>query len=178
MLKRVIALVLASLGVTAVLAASASAQQYPPRQLAVSVPGCPAPGQTTTATVTGFAPGTLITLTFDGSGPVGSATADASGRTEVPVTIPANAGVGQHTLTATGIESDGTRISVSTKVDVAADGRCPSAPAVGAPTGGLPRTGGDSTLSLFRAGLALAALGGVLLALAAKRRKRAASATA
>jgi hypothetical protein len=50
-------------------------------------------------------------------------------------------------------------------------------PAAGAPTGGgagaLPRTGQDSSLPLARVGLGLAAIGGVLTAVAAKRRKAA-----
>jgi hypothetical protein len=49
-------------------------------------------------------------------------------------------------------------------------------PAAGAPTGGgagaLPRTGQDSSLPLARVGLGLAAIGGVLTAVAAKRRAR------
>jgi hypothetical protein len=37
--------------------------------------------------------------------------------------------------------------------------------------GGLPRTGDDTSLPLARIGLALAAAGGVVTAVAAKRRK-------
>ena len=43
------------------------------------------------------------------------------------------------------------------------------------PSGALPRTGDDASVPLAKLGLALAAIGGVITAVAAKRRKAAAA---
>jgi hypothetical protein len=82
-------------------------------------------------------------------------------------TIPANTSLGAHTIIARCTGSDGAPLTLTAAINVvAADGSGGSGTA-----GGLPRTGDDTSLPLARIGLALAAAGGVITAVAAKRRK-------
>jgi LPXTG-motif cell wall-anchored protein len=170
MLRRLIAV--ASLVLVAV-AAPAAAQQYPP---AVNSLVCsdttPTPGQTISVEARTFAGGAEVSFTLaPDNAVVATATADAAGVVATGVTIPAGTTPGEHTLTASGAAPDGSTLKVTCALTVVgadeADGDA-------VPSGALPRTGDDSSLPLAKLGLALAAIGGVITAVAAKRRKAAA----
>lgn len=162
MLKRLIAL--GGLAVLA-MAAPAAAQQYPP---AVNSLTCsdttPTPGQTITIEGRTFAPGSTATVTLD-SVALGSATANAEGVIALQATIPADTSLGAHTFVATGLAPNGQTLTLSLV--------CRVVPAEGAGTTGgpLPNTGSNSTLPLVQIGLGLLALGGVIYAVASRRRK-------
>jgi 5'-nucleotidase len=166
MLKRLIAL-----GGMAVLAmaAPAAAQQYPP---AVNRLTCsdttPTPGQAISCEGRTFAAGGTVTVTLN-SEPVtlGSATADAAGVMALQATIPTDTPLGAHTLVATGPAPNGQTLTLSLAIRVV------PAQAGGAGTGGghLPDTGSGSSIPLAKIGLGLLALGGVIYAVASRRRK-------
>jgi LPXTG-motif cell wall-anchored protein len=158
------------------MAAPAAAQQYPPNVNGLTCPDTtPTPGQTITLEARTFAVG--ATATFDlQSVPVGlgTATADTSGVATLQATIPTGTTLGAHTITAVGAAPDGSALSLSCSITVVeADGA--GAEDAGR-SGSLPRTGDDSSIPLAKLGLALAALGGVVTAVASRRRKRAAAA--
>jgi LPXTG-motif cell wall-anchored protein len=151
------------------MAAPAAAQQYPPAVNSLTVSDTtPSPGQTISIEGRTFATGTTVTVTL-ASDPVviGSAAADVSGVVSLQSTIPANTPLGEHTITAAGQAPDGSELSLSVSINVVpADGS-----GSGSGSGSLPRTGDDSSIPLAKLGLALAAIGGVVTAMAAKRRK-------
>jgi len=155
------------------MAAPAAAQQYPPpvNSLTVSDP-TPTPGQTIGIVGRTFAPGATVTVTMT-SGPVGlgTAAADAAGIASLQSTIPADTPVGPHTIAAVGQAPDGSELSLSVSINVVSTDDATITPAANGPGGSLPRTGDDASLPLARVGLGLAALGGVVLAVASKRRK-------
>ena len=159
------------------MAAPAAAQQYPPAVNSLTVSDTtPTPGQTVTLVGRTFAPGAAVTATLT-SEPVGLATAaaDPSGVVTMQATIPASTSLGLHTITAAGQAPDGSELSVSVNITVVdADGAAGGAGNGADPGAGLPRTGDDSSISLAKLGLTLAAIGGVITAVAAKRRKAAA----
>lgn len=159
------------------LAAPAAAQQYPPAVNSLTLSdSTPTPGQTITVTARTFQTGSTVTVTLT-SNPVvlGSGTADAAGIMALQATIPVNTPLGEHTITADGTAPDGSPLSLSaslTVVPAAAAGAGAGAGAGGG-AGALPRTGTDSSLPLAKLGLGLAAIGGIITAVAAKRRKAA-----
>ena len=169
MVKRV---VVAAAVALVLLAAPAAAQQYPPAENSLTVSDTtPTPGQTIDIVAQTFVAGSAVTVTLN-SEPVllGTATADPAGVASLSATIPANTPLGAHTIVAQGTASDGTPLTLTVSINVvAADG------AGGTGGGALPRTGDDSSLPLARIGLTLAAIGGVVTAVAAKRRKSAAA---
>jgi LPXTG-motif cell wall-anchored protein len=160
------------------MAAPAAAQQYPPAVNSFTVSDTtPTPGQTITAQGRTFAPGAGVTMTLS-SVPVviANGSADAAGVVTVDATIPADTPIGPHTITAAGEAPDGSPLSLTVSINVVpADGEGESA--AGADSGSsLPRTGDDTSMPLARIGLLLAAIGGIITAVAAKRRKSAAAA--
>lgn len=170
MLKRIAVLAVAAVGLTA---APAAAQQYPPNEISVSVSDTtPCPGDVVTASGTfrgeNFEPGLPVVVTLDGSTELGTPVAGDDGTFSLEITIPADL-TGSHTITATGTANNGEPVTGNADFTV---GDC-DVTTTTAPGGALPRTGSNSTMPLVRAGVALAALGGVLLAFAAKRRRRA-----
>lgn len=167
MVKRMLVVAVVSLGLVA---APAAAQQYPPADNAITVSDTSVtPGQTIEITAERCEPGTDATFTLSpGQVLLGTATADGSGVATLSATIPEDTSLGRHTITATCGDLE---LSASIVVVAAAAGD-----AAGGPGGALPRTGDDSSIPLARLGLGLAAIGGVVTALAAKRRKRAAAA--
>lgn len=154
------------------MAAPAAAQQYPPSVNSITV-GCrtPAPGESVSVEARTFAAGTEVTITL-ASGPVvvGTAAADQSGTVALQVTIPAGTAKGANTITGAGQGADGAPLSLSTQISVA-NGCNAATPPAAASAGSLPRTGDDTSIPLARFGVALAAVGGVITAVAAKRRK-------
>lgn len=97
---------------------------------------------------------------------LGKTTTNASGAFDAEVTIPANAPVGRHTITATGLAPNGSAKVESVPFTVVA------AQAAGRPAaaGTLPRTGTSSTVPLVAGSTALLGLGTVLV-IAARRRR-------
>jgi titin len=155
-------------------AAPAGAQQYPPAVNFLTVSDTtPTPGQTITITGQTFAAGSSVTVTlFSDPVVLASSTADASGRIALQATIPTDTPLGAHTLTADGTAPDGTPLSLSASITVVpADGT--GAGGSGSGSSNLPTTGDDSSMPLAKLGLALAAVGGLITAIAAKRRKAA-----
>ena len=166
MLKRLIAL---GGMVVLAMAAPAAAQQYPPAVNSLTVSDTtPSPGQTITIEGRTFAPGSTATVVLN-SDPVtlGSATADALGVIALQATIPTDTPLGAHTLVATGPAPNGQMLTLSLAIQVV-----PAEGSGGGSGGGnLPNTGSNSTLPLAQVGLGLLALGGVIYAIAAKRRR-------
>src|SRR5262245_21192435 len=162
MLKRLIAL--GGLAVLA-MAAPAAAQQYPP---AVNSLTCsdttPTPGQTITFEGRTFAPDSTVTVTLD-SAPLGSATANADGVIALQATIPADTSLGDHTFVATRPAPNGHTLTLSLVCRVV------PAESAGTTGGPLPNTGSNNTLPLVQIGLGLLAVGGVIYAIASRRRK-------
>src|SRR5690606_23628789 len=119
--------------------------------------------------------GVTVTMSSDGQVTLGSATADAVGVAALQATIPPDAKLGAHTITAVGEAPDGAELSLSVSINVvAADDAGTGTTDPSGPSGSLPRTGSDS-IPLAKLGLALAALGGVVTAVASKRRRAAAA---
>lgn len=171
MVKRLVA---AAAMAVVVLAAPAGAQQYPPATNSLtSSDSTPCPGQTVDIQARTFVAGSEVTFALNPeSAPLGAATSDASGVAKLSATIPAGAADGAHTIVAQGTAADGSPLTLTVSVNVTA---CESGGSA-AGSGGLPRTGDDTSLPLARVGLGLAAAGGVVTAVAAKRRKAAAAA--
>ena len=103
---------------------------------------------------------------------LGTATADAAGVARMSATIPANTALGAHTIVAQGTGVRRHAADAHRQHQRGGGRRLGHAARVGR----LPRTGDDSSLPLARIGLALAAVGGVITAVAAKRRKATAAA--
>ena len=185
MLKRVIALAIVVTGtVVGGAVAPAAAQQYPPADNSISVSDTtPTPGQTITVTARTFSPGAEVTVTL-GPEPItlGRGNAGEDGVLRTDATIPADTALGDHTVTAAGQAPDG-QLSLSARITVvsgeddgdASGGGGGGAGGGGSDDGALPRTGSDLTTLLVQIGLALAALGGLLLALSRRRRRTAAA---
>lgn len=164
------------------LAAPAGAQQYPPavNEVTATCAGAP-PGSSVEVRARTFAPGSEVTITM-ASDPItlGTATADADGIATLVAALPADTPLGTHTVTATGVAVDGSALAVSATVTIAAGPTCQTAGGSDtdppAASGALPRTGDDSSVPLTKLGVTLAAVGGVVTAVATKRRKKAAAA--
>ena len=165
MVKRL--LIMGVVGLLA-LAAPAAAQQYPPAVNSLTVSDTtPTPGQTISIEGRTFAAGSTATVALTPDVTLGSPTADAAGVIRLDATVPADTTLGSHTLTATGPAPDGTTLSLSLTLNVvAADGS-----GSGTGSGSLPDTGSDSSIPLAQVGLGLAAFGGVVEALAGRRRR-------
>ena len=170
MLKRIAVLVVAAIGLTA---GPAAAQQYPPDTNLVTVSDTtPCPGGPATVTAQTFTAGSGVSVTLDGT-EVATPTAGTDGKISVDLTIPTTTATGQHVVAASGTGSTGEPMELKVDINVVSCNQAHATTA--APSGTLPRTGSDSTMTMVRVGLALAAFGGVLLAVAAKRRRRAAA---
>jgi hypothetical protein len=174
MIKRLLA---AAAIVTVMTAAPAAAQQYPPAVNSLTVSNTsPVPGETIDVEGRTFAPGASTTLSLTSEpGVLASATADAAGVIALQVTIPVDTTIGPHVLTATGEAPDGSELTLSVNLnvvpaDAAAGGTATDGDSA---SGALARTGQDS-MPLVQIGLILAAIGGIITAIAAKRRKAAA----
>lgn len=164
MTKRIVAL---GLFLTVVAAGPAAAQQYPPAENSLVISDTrPTPGQTISITARTFSPGCPVTVVLDPGGvPLGSGPADAEGVLTLDVTVPEDTELGAHTIVVScaGLELTGRIVVVAAQAA--------AAPA-GPPEGALPETGGDS-LPLAQAGVVLLAIGGLVTAVATKRRKAA-----
>lgn len=190
MLKRVTGLAIAVAGVVGIglvgVAGPAGAEQYPPADNGIAVVcTTPAAGETVGVTARTFTPGAQVSFSIGAGSALGTTTANGEGVAQLDVTIPGDAQPGDQTITASGQAPDGV-LSVTARVTVA-DG-CAGAPDEGAAPpaaapssddsdgGGLPVTGSGLTMLLLQIALALAAAGGVFLALSRRRRAHGASA--
>jgi hypothetical protein len=158
-----------------VFAAPAGAQVYPPNRCSLALSASAAiPGQTIVAGSAscspGFAAGATVTLTLE-SDPVylATATADANGQFSTPVTIPANATPGSHSVVATGQGAGGSAPTIRAGLMIMSG--TADAGARGEAAGALAFTGSDS---LPLVGIALALLTvGTAFVLAVRRRAQA-----
>ena len=75
------------------------------------------PGKTEVVAVLGFKTASLVTVSFDGT-PVGTARMSGHQWAKVVFKIPANASLGDHTITATGQAQNGTTTTLSVTVTV------------------------------------------------------------
>lgn len=169
MLKRIAVLAGA---LVALAAAPATAEGYPPGDNLLTVSDTsPCPGDTVTITAQTFIPGTPVELSLDTTH-LGSPVADGEGVVTIETTIPEGTALGDHIVTAIGGGIEEADLHLTSTIDVVScDAAAPTTVASsGGGSGGLPTTGSDSTMMLLRVGLALAALGGVLLAVTTKRR--------
>jgi LPXTG-motif cell wall-anchored protein len=184
MRRRTLVVAVALAGIFA-LAAPAYGQQYPPEELFITVSDTtPTPGQTVTVTAGTFMTGTSVSITFH------SVTrflgedddVDETGQTVQNVTIPADATLGTHTITASGTAPSGAPRSLSTNITVVSAGGGAAGGGTGtAATGvgttgaqrGLPRTG-DNSIPLARVGLVTLAVGAGLVFVTRRRRATAA----
>jgi len=101
---------------------------------------------------------------------LGSTTTDANGSFDVELTIPANAPVGRHTITATGVDPSG-RAKVESVAYTVVAASAAQRNAQTTRSGTLPRTGSTtSTVPLVAGSTVLLGVGAVLV-IAARRRK-------
>jgi LPXTG-motif cell wall-anchored protein len=175
MIVMIKALIAATALAVVAVAAPAGAQQYPPAVNFLTVSDTtPSPGQTITITAQTFAEGSSVTVTlFSDPVVLASSTADASGRIALQATIPTDTPLGSHTITADGTAPDGTPLSLSAAITVVPAESTGTGTGSGGSSSNLPRTGDDTSIPLAKLGLALAAIGGLVAAIAAKRRKAA-----
>jgi 5'-nucleotidase len=164
MIRRTMLVVAVVATLTALGAPSAGAQPYPPGGLFLAFSDTTVvPGQTITISGAMTAGATSITFVFASTpSSLGSVTPAADGTFSADVTIPADASVGSHTITAT----DSTGFSITgTLTVVGADGA-----GAGAGAGGLPRTGDDTSIPMARLAALLMAAGGAALFVARRRK--------
>ena len=134
----------------------------------------PTPGQTITISSGTYLAGSSVTVTFFSQPvPLGSAVANAIGEGTLSATIPANASLGAHTITAEGTTVAGPLSQSVSITVVAADSGAGAGSGARSP---LPRTGDDLSMPLARAAVVLVVAGGALLLVT--RRRRHADATA
>lgn len=176
MLKRIIALSVAVVGLSA---APALAQQYPPKDNKIDVSTMtPCPAEPFTVTAQAFEPGSTVTVQLASTGAVlDTAAADGSGVATFEISIPDSPAPGasvQRDIQVIGTSSEGEELTLSAAIEIrdcSEDAPPPVVPAATPPSGDdLPRTGSSNTKTLVQIGLGLAAVGGVLLALARRRR--------
>jgi hypothetical protein len=169
MLKRIVALgLLAMVG----MAAPAAAQQYPPDENVVKTSAAAlCPGDPLTVEAQIFTPGSTVVVRLVGDDDLdfGTTTADANGVASFSGTIPQDQAPGDYTARVTGTGADGQELVLNASIEIL---ECP-VEAQAVPAGELPRTGSGGIMTPLKIGLGLAALGGLLLALAANRRRRA-----
>lgn len=114
---------------------------------------------------------------------LGSATTDANGDYTFQFTVPADAHVGDHTITATGVNPNGAprvqtvsftvlAAQTATTTTVAGEAARTTATTTAAAAAGstLPRTGGGSTMPQVVGGVALVGIGAALVVIARRRR--------
>jgi hypothetical protein len=168
MLKRIAVLA----GALVVLAAApAAAEQYPPDDNVLTVSDTsPCPGDSITVTAKSYSGSRAVTVTLDQT-ILGTPTPSADGTVTLDAVIAEGTTEGTHTITAVGNGLDDEELRLSSSIEVVSCDAAPTTTVVAGGGGSLPTTGSNGTLTLLRVGLALAALGGVLLAMATKRRR-------
>jgi LPXTG-motif cell wall-anchored protein len=182
MLKRILVLGAAMVGLTAA-PVLADETQYPPQddlKIEVSTTAL-CPGDSVTVSGEGFEPGSSVAVTLASNGTnLGSADVQGDGAFSFDTTISETQEPGDYTVQVAGTAPDGSEVTANAALEVqdcddSDDGDDSAAPATTAPPADgpdedLPVTGSNSTWTLIKIGLALAAIGGALLALARRRR--------
>jgi LPXTG-motif cell wall-anchored protein len=192
MLKRILVLAVAIVGLAAAPALADDEPQYPPQDdLKISVSATAlCPGDSVTISGEGFAPGSSVVVELAANETtLGSATADGAGAFSLETTIPDTQAAGDYTVTVSGSAADGSDVDERAALEVQDcegggdddsgnddDGAVSATPPAddSSSSGNLPVTGSNSTMTLIKIGLALAAIGGALLAWARRRRRVAA----
>lgn len=181
MLKRIAILSAVALGfMAAPAAADDDHTQYPPtddEEITVSATAL-CPGDSLVVQGRGFAADSsvLIALAANDTN-LGTATADGEGNVSFETAVPDTQAAGDYTIQASGTDPEGAELVLSAALTVEDCDEMPAdeEPTAAAPSdddessGGLPVTG-SSTMTLVQIGVALAAVGGILLALARRRR--------
>lgn len=162
--KTLALLAAASAALLLAVAAPAGAQPYTPGagSLTLSTSSSP-PGGPVTATGSGFAAGTTVTLTIASTPQtIGTTVANSGGGIQATVTIPSNIPAGGHTISATGLDPAGATLVLSAPITVTGAAAAPS-------SSGLAFTG---TNALRFGGIALVLLlaGGGLVLVTRRRR--------
>lgn len=146
------------------LAAPASAQQYPPGDTVCGVSDTSiAPGDQITVSGSGFQAGSTVTFTLQPGGIVlGSTTADANGEFgPIVLTVPASLDAGSYTLVCSGLDVEGNPVTRNNPIQV-----------VGVVAGGPAFTGTSLNVPLWMALVAALLASGVLLVVLGGRRRR------
>lgn len=170
-------LVFASTGVASAATASCTpGVTYPAGQCALVVSATVVhPGEPITVSGFGYAAHSTVIIDFHSAAVfLGTATTDANGAFSTTVTIPTTAAPGNHTITATGINPDGTPrvLSVAVTIPFTATGTASAAPPSSSSGSPLATTGVDAA-ALLGVGLGAAGLGSLMIA--SSRRKRTSS---
>jgi hypothetical protein len=174
-MKRLGVLVVA---IIAFAAAPAAAGGYPPEDNIITVSDAtPCPGKAFTVEAKSFQPGSTVTVTLLPNAVLGTPTADENGVVTLDVTLSATQALGKQTIQASGTTGEGDDEDVLTLTSTVEVVNCEATtPTTGTPPttegGGLPKTGSSDTLPMLKIGGGLAGLGGVLVALAAARKRR------
>lgn len=171
MIKRIFAI---GIGAVAVLAAPAAAEDYPPADDVTVSAMSPCPGESVTVTAQAFDANAPVTVTLLPDGTVlGTANADAAGVATLEFTVPSDQALGSYTVQVTGPQS-GDDLTVNADIEVV-DCEAPAPTPTTTPSsasGELPRTGSSNgTMTMVKIGLGLAAVGGLLLAVARRRQR-------
>ena len=144
-------------------ALAAGAEGYTSLDTGTVTDTTPNPGQQVTVEITGLQPYSTVVVELHSTPVVlGTFTADATGTLRVPVTIPASAPLGSHTIVATGMSPSGTPVTASIPVMVTST----TATTTPGGTGGTGGSGGTGVTFLPRTGADFAALltvGGALV---------------
>ncbi|MBW3557592.1 MAG: LPXTG cell wall anchor domain-containing protein [Actinobacteria bacterium] len=145
--------------------------QYPPGECNLRLSrGAAARGDAVVAAGSGYRPGSRVEVTLN-SDPIslGSATTDGAGAFEHRFTVPASASLGSHTVTASGVDSNGAARVLSAGLEVTAASGAAAAPAGARDSSTLPRTG-LATAGMAAVGAGLVALG-TFAVMGARRRR-------
>ena len=154
----------AALGVTAGLLLIApvpvAAQAYTTTDRGTVTDNTPAPGQTITLDVDGFAPSTTVTVTLRPDAIVlGSFVADAGGRILGSLTIPSGLVEGPRAIVASGAGTTGDPVEAAVPITVVRTWVTPTTTPAPSGRGLLPRTGTDIAATVT--------IGGVLIVVGA-----------
>jgi hypothetical protein len=109
----------------------------------------PTPGQTITVTGGNFCPNSQVTVLFDGE-EIGHGQADGSGQFSDQVTIPADATLGHHVITLSGLASDcKTPATVEIPITVVSGAEGGAGGGGGGEGGGVAFTGANISLGML-----------------------------
>jgi LPXTG-motif cell wall-anchored protein len=138
-----------------------SRSQYPPSQCGLRLGQSQArPGEPVSVAGDGYKGNSGVSIDFHSTTTnLSDPTTNGSGSFSTSVVIPSNATPGQHTITATGTNPDGTPRELSAAITITGG------------SGNLPRTGSSSkTIPLTVGGIGLIVAGGAAVAFARRRR--------
>jgi hypothetical protein len=163
----------AAVGVTAglllVAPAQVGAQAYSTTDRGTVTDDTPAPGQTITLEVDGFAPSTAVNVTLRPDGVVlGAFIADADGRVLGTLTIPSGLSEGPRAVVASGTGPGGVPVEAAVPITIVRTWATPTTTPTSPGRGLLPRTGTDVAATVTVGGVLIVV--GAASARAARRR--------